>query len=85
MLAFAESDRRLDFISLLESLDPTRILRSKYLLTIFQSLGRLELKNYAEKLLQQMRSKESGVGKFSSIIFEYASNIPNIAVRNLLR
>uniref|UniRef100_A0A0E0G0P2 Uncharacterized protein n=1 Tax=Oryza nivara TaxID=4536 RepID=A0A0E0G0P2_ORYNI len=84
MLAFAESDRRLDFISLLESLDPTRILRSKYLLTIFQSLGRLELKNYAEKLLQQMRSKESGVGKFSSIIFEYASNIPNIAVEDVI-
>uniref|UniRef100_A0A0D9VBU8 Pentacotripeptide-repeat region of PRORP domain-containing protein n=1 Tax=Leersia perrieri TaxID=77586 RepID=A0A0D9VBU8_9ORYZ len=84
MLAFAESDRKLDFICLLESLDPTKILLSKYLSSIFQSLARLELKDHAEKLLQQMRLKESNAGKLSSIIFEYASNIPNIAVEDVI-
>ncbi|KAF0925028.1 hypothetical protein E2562_015336 [Oryza meyeriana var. granulata] len=84
MLAFAERDRKSDFIRLLELVDPTKILQSKYLSTIFQYLGRLQMKNYAEKLLQQMRSKESGVGKLSSIIFEYAANIPNIAVEDVI-
>ncbi|KAL5207009.1 hypothetical protein ABZP36_031444 [Zizania latifolia] len=84
MLAFAESGRKLDFTSLLELLDPTKISRSKYLSTIFKSLGRLEQKNHAEKLLHHMMSKESDVGKFSSIIFEYAANIPNIAVEDVV-
>ncbi|KAG8058050.1 hypothetical protein GUJ93_ZPchr0002g26570 [Zizania palustris] len=84
MLAFAESGRKLDFTSLLEILDPTKISHSKYLSTIFKSLGRLEQKNHAEKLLQHMMSKESDVGKISSIIFEYAVNIPNIAVEDVV-
>uniref|UniRef100_J3L9D1 PROP1-like PPR domain-containing protein n=2 Tax=Oryza brachyantha TaxID=4533 RepID=J3L9D1_ORYBR len=84
MLAFAESDRKLDFINLLESLDPTKVICSKYLSTIFQFLGRFELKNYAEKLLKQMRSKESNIGDFSSILCEYAANIPHIEVEDVI-
>lgn len=57
MLAFAESDRKVDFISLLELLDLTKASGSMYISSIFKSLGRLELADYAEKLLQEMRSK----------------------------
>ncbi|KAL6888546.1 hypothetical protein ACP4OV_009572 [Aristida adscensionis] len=57
MLAFAESGRKRDLIGLLELLGLTKISSSKYIYNIFKSLGRLELENYAEKLLEEMRSK----------------------------
>lgn len=57
MLAFAESDRKADFIRLLELLDLTTVSGSMYISSIFKSLGRLKLENYADKLLQEMRSK----------------------------
>ena len=57
MLAFAESGRKEDPIGLLDLLDLTKVSGSKYISNIFKSLGRLELENYADKLLQGMRSK----------------------------
>ena len=57
MLAFAESGRKEDLIALLDLLDLTKVSGSKYISNIFKSLGRLELENYADKLLQGMRSK----------------------------
>jgi hypothetical protein len=57
MVAFAESGRKEDLIALLDLLDLTKVSSSKYISNIFKSLGRLELENYAEKLLQEMRSK----------------------------
>lgn len=57
MLAFAESGRKEDLIALLDLLDLTKVSGSKYISNIFKSLGRLELDNYAEKLLQGMSSK----------------------------
>lgn len=84
MLAFAESDRKVDFIGLLELLDLTTVSGSMYISSIFKSLGRLKLDNYADKLLQEMKSKESADGNISSLIFEYAANIPNIAVEDVV-
>ncbi|KAL6629199.1 hypothetical protein ACP70R_028964 [Stipagrostis hirtigluma subsp. patula] len=84
MLAFAESGRKRDLIGLLELLDLTKVSGSKYISDIFKSLGRLELENYAEKLLQEMRSKESDDGNISSLIFHYAANIPNIEVEDVV-
>jgi hypothetical protein len=57
MLAFAESGRKEDLIALLDLLDLMKVSGSKYISNIFKSLGRLELENYADKLLQGMRSK----------------------------
>lgn len=57
MLAFAESSRKEDLVALLDLLDLSKVSGSKYISNIFKSLGRLELENYAEKLLQGMRSK----------------------------
>ncbi|XP_062218123.1 pentatricopeptide repeat-containing protein At4g04790, mitochondrial-like isoform X2 [Phragmites australis] len=84
MLAFAESGRKRDLIALLELLDLTKVSGSKYISSIFKSLGRLELEKYAEKLLQGMRSKESAGGNISSLIFDYAANIPNIMVEDIV-
>ena len=57
MLAFAESNRKMDFVTFLELLDPTKVLGSKYISSIFKYMGRLKLENHAEKLLQKMTSK----------------------------
>ncbi|TVU33514.1 hypothetical protein EJB05_25337 [Eragrostis curvula] len=84
MLAFAESGRKKDLIALLELLDLTKVSGSKYISNIFKSLGRLELENYAEKLLQGMTSKESADGNISSLILDYAANIPNIMVEDIV-
>ena len=71
MLAFAESGRKEDLIALLDLLDLTKVSGSKYISNIFKSLGRLELENYADKLLQGMRSK----GNESSGGFLYLAHI----------
>nr|CAB3448767.1 unnamed protein product [Digitaria exilis] len=80
MLAFAESGRKEDLIALLDLLDLTKVSGSKYISNIFKSLGRLELDNYAEKLLQGMSSKGCAHGDISSIILDYVANIPNILI-----
>jgi len=84
MLAFAESGRKEDLIALLDLLDLTKVSGSKYISNIFKSLGRLELENYADKLLQGMRSKGCSDGTISSLILGYATNIPNILVEEML-
>nr|XP_034598491.1 pentatricopeptide repeat-containing protein At4g04790, mitochondrial isoform X3 [Setaria viridis] len=84
MLAFAESGRKEDLIALLDLLDLAKVSGSKYISNIFKSLGRLELENYAEKLLQGMRSKGCADGNISSLILYYAANIPNIMVEDML-
>nr|CAB3445493.1 unnamed protein product [Digitaria exilis] len=80
MLAFAESGRKEDLIALLDLLDLTKVSGSKYISNIFKSLGRLELDNYAEKLLQGMSSKGCAYGDISSIILDYVANIPNVLI-----
>ncbi|KAI4979608.1 hypothetical protein ZWY2020_016361 [Hordeum vulgare] len=78
MLAFAESNRKMDFVTFLKLLDPTKVLGSKYVSSIFKYMGRLELETHAEKLLQKMTSKEYSDVKVSSLIFDYAANIPSL-------
>ena len=72
MLAFAESNRRMDFVRFLELLDPRKLAVSKYISSIFKYMGRFELENYAEKLLQEMTSKGDKLytvcSKFNQII-----------------
>ncbi|CAL4890174.1 unnamed protein product [Urochloa decumbens] len=84
MLAFAESGRKEDLITLLDLLDLMKVSGSKYISNIFKSLGKLELENYAEKLLQEMRSKGCADGNISSLILDYVANIPNIMVEDML-
>ncbi|CAD6248178.1 unnamed protein product [Miscanthus lutarioriparius] len=84
MLAFAESGRKEDLVGLLDLLDLSKVSGSKYISNIFKSLGRLELENYAEKLLQGMRSKGCADHNISSLILDYTANIPNIMVEDML-
>jgi hypothetical protein len=57
MLAFAESGRKEDLVALLDLVDLSKVSGSKYITNIFKSLGKLELENYVEKLLERMMSK----------------------------
>ncbi|VAI43142.1 unnamed protein product [Triticum turgidum subsp. durum] len=84
MLAFAESNRKMDFVTFLELLDPTKVLGSKYISSIFKYMGRLKLENHAEKFLQKMTSKEYSDVKVSSLIFDYAANIPSIEAEDVI-
>lgn len=84
MLAFAESNRRVDFVRFLELLDQRKLSGSKYISSIFKYMGRFELENYADKLLQEMTSKECADGKVSSLTFDYAANVPNIAAEDVI-
>ncbi|KAJ1277772.1 hypothetical protein BS78_04G028900 [Paspalum vaginatum] len=84
MLAFAESGRKQDLISFLNLLDLTKVSGSMYISTIFKSLGRLELENHAEKLLQGMRSRGCSDGDISFLILDYAANITNIMAEDML-
>ncbi|XP_048534293.1 pentatricopeptide repeat-containing protein At4g04790, mitochondrial-like [Triticum urartu] len=84
MLAFAESNRKMDFVTFLELLDPTKVLGSKYISSIFKYMGRLKLENHAEKFLQKMTSKEYSDVKVSSLIFDYAVNIPSIEAEDVI-
>ncbi|KAE8779586.1 pentatricopeptide repeat-containing protein [Hordeum vulgare] len=84
MLAFAESNRKMDFVTFLKLLDPTKVLGSKYVSSIFKYMGRLELETHAEKLLQKMTSKEYSDVKVSSLIFDYAANIPSLEAEDVI-
>lgn len=72
MLAFAESNRRMDFERFLELFDVRKLSGSKYISSIFKYMGRFELENSAEKLLQEMTSKGDKLftcfAKFNQII-----------------
>jgi hypothetical protein len=83
MLAFAESGRKMDLIALLELLDLTEVLDSQYISNIFKSLGRLELENYAEKLLQGMRSKGNNLCTIFSNFDSHPFNGNKMGASNL--
>ncbi|AQK68194.1 pentatricopeptide repeat-containing protein At4g04790, mitochondrial [Zea mays] len=84
MLAFAESGRKEDLVALLDLVDLSKVSGSKYITNIFKSLGKLELENYVEKLLERMMSKGCADHDISSLILEYTANIPNIMVEDML-
>uniref|UniRef100_A0ACD5V7N1 Uncharacterized protein n=1 Tax=Avena sativa TaxID=4498 RepID=A0ACD5V7N1_AVESA len=84
MLAFAESNRKMDFVRFLELLDPRKLSGSKYISSVFKYMGRFELENCAEKLLREMMSKVCADGNVSSLTFDYAANIPNIVAEDVI-
>ncbi|KAK4484363.1 hypothetical protein RD792_006940 [Penstemon davidsonii] len=51
LLALCESDRKEEFVMLLETLDVTKVTSVAYLLRVFSSLGKLLLEPFAERFL----------------------------------
>nr|UPT48575.1 pentatricopeptide repeat protein AaPPR351 [Agave angustifolia] len=84
LLAFCDSDRKEELLQLLEVVDITRISSSKYLSSIFKSLGRLQFKNFTEKFIFVLKTPGDGEHNISSFIYDYATNIPNLAVEEII-
>jgi len=84
MLAFAESGRKEDLVALLDLLDLSKVSGSKYISNIFKSLGRLELENYAEKLLQGMRSKGNKLCASSPYLVHISLYVNKMDTSNIL-
>lgn len=84
MLAFAESGRKEDLVALLDLLDLSKVSGSKYIYNIFKALGRLELENYAEKLLQGMRSKGNKLCASSPYLVHISLYVNKMDTSNIL-
>uniref|UniRef100_A0A1D1YUV6 Pentatricopeptide repeat-containing protein At4g04790, mitochondrial n=1 Tax=Anthurium amnicola TaxID=1678845 RepID=A0A1D1YUV6_9ARAE len=83
ILAFCESQREKEILNLLEVLDIRRT-PPKYASKIFKSMGKLSLENFAKKFILALQSTDSGREGISSLIFDYISSIPNLAVEEVV-
>ncbi|KAJ6293213.1 hypothetical protein OIU78_025239 [Salix suchowensis] len=54
------------------------------LVSIFKSLGRLSLESYVEKFLLVLKNCDYGAEDISTLIFSYATSIPNLAVEDVV-
>lgn len=54
LLAFCETDRDKEVSMLLNVLDINKVSRPSYVVSIFKSLGRLRLDNFADKFLSDI-------------------------------
>ncbi|KAI9385956.1 hypothetical protein POPTR_011G133100v4 [Populus trichocarpa] len=52
--------------------------------SIFKSLGRLSLEYYVEKFLLVLKNCDYGAEDISTLIFSYATSIPNLAVEDVV-
>ncbi|KAJ6314098.1 hypothetical protein OIU78_017708 [Salix suchowensis] len=82
LLALCESDQKNYLLQLLETMDITKFSSLNHLASIFKSLGRLSLESFAKKFLLVLKSGDYGAEDISTLIFSYATSIPNLAVRN---
>ncbi|KAJ4810238.1 Pentatricopeptide repeat-containing protein [Rhynchospora pubera] len=83
-LAFCESDREEQLIKSLEVLNINNISKPCYVDTIFKSLGRLQLENDAHKLLYDISKAGSGSERFSALVYEYTTNLPNLQAKDMV-
>ncbi|XP_068668087.1 pentatricopeptide repeat-containing protein At4g04790, mitochondrial-like isoform X2 [Aristolochia californica] len=84
LLAFCERDREKDILKMLEMVDVTKMSSTKYIANVFKSMGRLLLEDHAEDLIMALKKSEPAAEDISSFIFEYASNIPNLVVEEVI-
>ncbi|KAK9209571.1 hypothetical protein WN944_001938 [Citrus x changshan-huyou] len=82
LLALCESDRKIDILQLLETIDIRKIPLLDHLASIFKSLGRLLLESDAEKYILAFKTSDDGAKNASYLIVSYVTGIPNLEVRN---
>lgn len=56
LLALCERDRDEELVKLLSVIDVTKVSSQDYLSNIFESLGKRELKNFAEKFILALKA-----------------------------
>ncbi|KAG5255136.1 pentatricopeptide repeat-containing protein [Salix suchowensis] len=84
LLALCESDQKNYLLQLLETMDITKFSSLNHLASIFKSLGRLSLESFAKKFLLVLKSGDYGAEDISTLIFSYATSIPNLAVEDVV-
>ncbi|KAL9345903.1 hypothetical protein Peur_060756 [Populus x canadensis] len=84
LLALCESDQKNYLLQLLETVDITKLSSLGNAVSIFKSLGRLSLESYVEKFLLVLKNCDYGAEDISTLIFSYATSIPNLAVEDVV-
>ncbi|PIN19275.1 hypothetical protein CDL12_08049 [Handroanthus impetiginosus] len=84
LLALCESDRKQEFLMLLETLDITKVSSDESLKSLFRSLGKLFLEPFTEKFLLALKRSGVEAEKISTFISEYAISIPNSLVEDTI-
>ncbi|RZC58365.1 hypothetical protein C5167_005660 [Papaver somniferum] len=81
LLALCESDRYVkELVKLLSVIDVTKVSSQDYLSNIFKSLGKHELKIFAEKFILALKASGTSEEKLSHLLYSYTSSIPALAV-----
>lgn len=80
-----ESDRKEEFLMLLENLDISKVTSIAVSECIFRGLGRFLLEPFAERFLRALKGSDIGAENISNLIFEYAISIPNLAVEGIFK
>ncbi|KAL1567046.1 pentatricopeptide repeat-containing protein, mitochondrial-like isoform X1 [Salvia divinorum] len=85
LLALYESERKEEFLMLLETLDISKVTSVAVSECIFRGLGKFLLEPFAERFLLVLKGSDIGAENISNLILEYAINIPNLAVEGIIR
>ncbi|KAG8658130.1 pentatricopeptide repeat-containing protein At4g04790, mitochondrial isoform X3 [Manihot esculenta] len=84
LLALCETDQKNELLQLSEIIDITKVSSLGNAVSIFKSLGRLLLESLAEKFLLEFKECDYGIEHISTLIFSYATSIPNLAVEDII-
>ncbi|CAA7394501.1 unnamed protein product [Spirodela intermedia] len=84
LLAFCVGDRKKEMLHLLNVLDMRRISSLEYLSVIFKTLGKSSLENLAVESILALKSGDTTESDISSLIFDYTSKIPDLAVEEVV-
>ncbi|XP_011030873.1 PREDICTED: pentatricopeptide repeat-containing protein At4g04790, mitochondrial-like isoform X4 [Populus euphratica] len=84
LLALCESDQKNYLLQLLETVDITKLSSLDNAVSVFKSLGRLSLESYVEKFLLVLKNCDYGTEDISTLIFSYATSIPNLAAEDVI-
>ncbi|KAL0908971.1 hypothetical protein M5K25_023487 [Dendrobium thyrsiflorum] len=82
LLALCENDMEEELIQLLEVFDLRSVSSLELASCIFKSIGRLKLENLIEKFILAFKNRGTEEENISCFIYDYASSMPNLAVRN---
>ncbi|CAL9083008.1 unnamed protein product [Musa acuminata var. zebrina] len=84
LLAFCKSDRKEELLRLLEVVNIWKVSSPKYINSVFQTLGRLQLEALTEKIILQLKTAGFGEEDISFYIYEYTTCVPNLAVEDVV-
>ncbi|KAI3983157.1 hypothetical protein MKX01_030879 [Papaver californicum] len=84
LLALCERDRDEELVKLLSVIDVTKVSSQDYLSNIFESLGKRELKSFAEKFILALKASNAAEEKLSHFIYSYAISIPVLVVEDAI-